>query len=220
MEHSGQFTGALLCNFGQRVGVFARNTVCSIRDVLQRESAVAYFKTLVDDALEHQRVEADELTSFYVVQLLASFLRRPGDGSVEPPRALCLVEALASDGVHQRATLRRVGDMALFVSGFFSDSLRRKPVGVSYYTAIGCAAYGALSRNDTDTFSPAFAELSRRFVRFVDVLSEVSERTGHTVSDSDLLRLYERWLTTGSVRARKRLIQHGLVPEVPSGRLH
>ena len=45
--------------------------------VFRRESAVEYFKELVDDALARQRVNAGELTSFYVVHLLASFVRRP-----------------------------------------------------------------------------------------------------------------------------------------------
>ena len=47
--------------------------------VFQRESAVEYFKDLVDRALTHQGVATQELTSFYVVQLLASFLQRPDE---------------------------------------------------------------------------------------------------------------------------------------------
>ncbi len=39
------------------------------------ESAVEYFKELVEAAVERQRLEADELTSFYVVNLLAGCVR-------------------------------------------------------------------------------------------------------------------------------------------------
>ena len=46
-------------------------------DALRRESAVEYFKELVEGALAHQRISAGELTSFYVVNLLTGFLQRP-----------------------------------------------------------------------------------------------------------------------------------------------
>ena len=45
--------------------------------VFRSESAVVYLKELVDDALARQHIAVGELTSFYVVHLLAGFLRRP-----------------------------------------------------------------------------------------------------------------------------------------------
>jgi hypothetical protein len=176
----------------------------------RRESALEYFKELVDEALVHQRIAAQELTTFYVVQLLAGFLQRPANESDEP-LAFQLARALESGGVQQRTSLKQIGDVSLFISGFFSDSLRRKLVDVDYYVNIGGVAYGTLSRRETDTLSPVFAELAENFVSFVDVLSEVSERSS-CASNSDLLRLYERWLKTGSVRSGQLLVQRGVVP--------
>jgi len=43
---------------------------------------------------------------------------------------------------------------------------------------------------------------------FVDVLSEVSERTSCS-SNTDLLRLYEKWLKTGSPRSGQLLVDPG-----------
>lgn len=187
--------------------------------VFRGESAIEYFKALVDDALVHQRISAGELTSFYVVQLLATFLQRPADDD-GAPLALKLAHALEADGAQQRSSLRQVGDQSLFVSGFFSDSLRRKLVDVDYYAAIGGCAYSALSRYETDAFSPAFAELARKFGDFVDVLGEVSERT-LCASNADLLRLYEKWLKTGSRRSGMLLVERGVVPNasIPHGRI-
>jgi hypothetical protein len=181
--------------------------------VFRRESAVAYFKELVDGALMHQGLETQELTAFYVVHLLTSFLQRPagGNDAEETPLAVRLAQALESGGIRQRASLKHIGDVALFVSGFFSDSLNRKLVDVDYYVSIGGCAYNALSRVETDTFSPVFAELGTKFVGFVDVLSEVSERTSCS-SNADLLRLYEKWLKTGSRRSGQLLIERGVVP--------
>jgi hypothetical protein len=181
--------------------------------VFRRESAVEYFKELVDGALTHQGLEAQELTAFYVVQLLTSFLQRPvaGDDADATPLAFRLAQALECGGIRQRASLKHIGDVALFVSGFFSDSLNRKLVDVDYYVSIGGCAYSALSRVESDTFSPVFAELGTKFVGFVDVLSEISERTSCS-SNVDLLRLYEKWLKTGSRRSGQLLVERGVVP--------
>src|SRR6185295_9271429 len=128
-----------------------------------------------------------ELTAFYVVQLLANFMQRPsaGNDAEGVPLALRLAHALETGGTRQRASLKRIGDCALFVSGFFSDSLNRKLVDVDYYISIGGCAYSALSRVETDTFASVFAELGEKFVGFVDVLSEISERTSCS-SNADL----------------------------------
>lgn len=179
---------------------------------LQRESVVEYFKQLVDEALAHQRLAVQELTAFYVVQLLAGFLQRPVDEIAEP-LALQLARAFESGGAKQRSSLRQIGDVSLFVSGFFSDSLRRKLVDASYYASIGGVAYGALSRRETDTLSPVFAELAGNFVSVADILAEVSERSSCS-SNSDLLRLYERWLKTGSARSSHLLVERGVVPNL------
>jgi hypothetical protein len=179
--------------------------------VVRRESAVEYFKQLVEEALAHQRIAAQELTAFYVVQLLAGYLQqREGEDSTEP-LALKLARAREAGGFEQRTTLRQIGDTSLFVSGFFSDSLRRKLVDVDYYVSIGGYAYNALSRQETDALSPVFAELASKFGGFVDVLSEVSERSSCS-SNSDLLRLYEKWLKTGSARSGQLLVERGVVP--------
>jgi hypothetical protein len=180
--------------------------------VVRRESAAEYFKELVEGALAHQRISAGELTSFYVVNLLTGFLQQPADADAEAkPLAVRLVEAFGAAGMRQRDSLKQIGDLSLFMSGFFADSLQRKLVDVDYYVSIGGRAYTALSRYEADAFSPVFAELAENFIGFVDVLSEVSERTACT-SNSDLLRLYERWLKTGSRRSGQLLAERGVVP--------
>jgi hypothetical protein len=94
--------------------------------------------------------------------------------------------------------------------------LRRKLVDVDYYVTLGGYAYGSLGRSDRDRWASVFAELSDKFVNFVDVLSEVSERSGLT-SNTDLLRLYEKWLRTGSRRNGTLLVQLGIVPNAAIG---
>ena len=180
--------------------------------VVRRESASEYFKELVEGALAHQRIAAGELTSFYVVNLLTGFLQRPADED-DAPLAFRLAEALDAAGMRQRTSLKQIGDLSLFMSGFFADSFERKLVDVDYYVSIGGTAYTVLSRSETDTFSSVFAELADNFVGFVDVLSEVSERASCS-SNADLLRLYGRWLKTGSPRCGRLLVERGVVPNL------
>jgi hypothetical protein len=185
-------------------------------DPLFREQTPAeYFKTLVESALSRQHLRTTELTEYYLVDLLCRFVRPdrriPFSDDTGEPLALRLRRALESGGMEQRARLRNLGDFSLFTTGFFSDSLNRKAVDVDYYVAMGEYAYGSLGRRDTDAFGEVFTELARKFVAYMDVLADISERTG-AAGSSDVLRLYERWLRTGSTRDGQRLVDRGVVP--------
>jgi hypothetical protein len=189
------------------------------RPLLHDQAPAEYFKELVDQALARQHVEAGQLTAYYLVNLLCQYVRldsrtRSHD---EEPLAIQLTRALQTGGSEQRARLRDLGDFSLFTSGFFSDSLRRRPVDVDYYVSMGEYAYGSLSRRDEDRFAEVFGELARRFVGYMDVLADVSERTAVT-SSADLLRLYEKWLRTGSSRDGKKLVDRGIVPNASIGK--
>lgn len=181
------------------------------------ESPTEYFRELVEAAFQHQHLAAGELTSFYLVNLLTGFVRVDGTPSADAePLGLRLAEALQSAGVRQRDGLRRVGDHSLFISGFFSDSLNRRLVDVDYYIQLGERAYGSLARQGDDTLAEVFDELAAKFTAFVDVLGEVSERTALT-SNTDLLRLYEKWVRTRSRRSGDLLASRGIVPNASVG---
>jgi hypothetical protein len=185
--------------------------------LVRHESPMEYFKELVESALARQRVDVDGQTAFYVVNLLAGFAAgRPTAVPDEEPLALVLARALATGGSRQRAELRRVGDLSLFLSGFFSESLGRKLVDVDYYAKLGGYAYGSLSRVEHDQFATVFGELARKFAAFVDVLNEVSERSS-IANNGDMLRLYEKWLRTGSRRDGELLVRQGIVPNASVG---
>lgn len=182
------------------------------------QTATEYFRELVESALLHQRLQTDAQTAYYLVNLLIGYVHvgPPQAALDEEPLAMRLGQALNAGGPARRKFLRQVGDASLFVSGYFSDSLRRKLVDVDYYAAVGGYAYASLSRLERDTFSPIFAELADKFIEFVDVLAEVSDRAGLT-SNTDLLRLYEKWLRTGSRRDGELLAERGIVPNASIG---
>ncbi len=178
-----------------------------------------FFKALVEESLQRQHVQASELTSYYLVDLLCRFVRPDRTPFYEPQGealAFRLKRALESGGLEQRARLRNLGDASLFMCGFFSDSLRRSAVDVDYYVSMGEYAYGSLSRREQDAFGEVFAELCRRFVPFMDVLAEISQQTGVS-RDSTTMRIYERYLRTGSPRDAQLLAERGIAPNASIG---
>lgn len=189
------------------------------RPILREQTPAEYFKELVSSALARQHLQAADLTEYYLVNLLCQYVRLDGLAETEhgEPLAVRLARALQSDGSEQRARLRSLGDFSLFMTGFFSESFARRVVDVDYYVSMGEYAYGSLSRREVDAFSEVFAELARKFVGFTDVLADISERTA-LARHTDLLRLYEKWLRTGSDRDGQRLIERGIVPNSSVGK--
>ena len=189
--------------------------------LLREQTAAEFFKDHIESVLARQRLQARGLTSYYLVDLLCRFTRPdtriPFNDDHHAPLALRLKRALEAGGAEQRVRLRNLGDFSLFMSGFYSDSLRRRAVDVDYYVSMGEFAYSRLATRDEDAFGEVYAELGRKFVPFMDVLSEISERTGNT-SARDVLRLYERWLRTGSLRAGQQLAEQGITPNSAIGK--
>jgi hypothetical protein len=179
--------------------------------LFRSESPTEFFRELVESAMQNQRVSAHELTSFYVVNLLAGFVHGDSQQGGDQPLGARFVRALQTAGMAQRDGLRSVGDQSLFITGFFADSLNRRLVDVDYYIHLGELAYRSLARHGDRTFGDVFDELSDKFTTFVDVLGEVSERTS-IASNADVLRLYEKWVRTGSRRSGDLLAARGIVP--------
>ena len=179
-----------------------------------------YFKELVESAVSRQQLRASELTTYYLVDMLCRFMqpdkRIPFGDDAGEPLAFRLGRALDSGGFEKRARLRNLGDFSLFMSGFFSDSFNRRSVDVDYYVSIGEYAYGSLSRRDADAFGEVFSELARKFVLYMDVLADVSDQSG-VRSSQEVLRLYEKWLRTGSPRDCQRLADRGITPNTSVG---
>jgi hypothetical protein len=181
--------------------------------LVRSESPAEYFKELVESALEHQHVAVGDLTAFYLVNLLAGFVHfdQCATSAPDEPLGVRLARALQAGGSRQRDGLREVGDLSLFISGFFADSLTRSLVDVDYYIQLGECAYGSLARRGDPALGDVFDELAGKFSKCVDVLSEVSERSALT-SNSDVLRLYEKWMRTRSRRSGDLLVERGIVP--------
>lgn len=182
-----------------------------------------YFRESVDSAIGNQGVAVDPHAAHYVVNLLTLFSRSEdfyedqGDNYGLKPLALMLADAVdAPTAAERNFFLQRIGDVALFIAGFFADSLAHRLVDIDYYIHMGGNAYGSLSDEMRGTargraFCDVYRELALKFQVVVDVLNEVRDGA-RASSDLDVLRTYEIWLRTGSRRAAALLRQHGVVP--------
>lgn len=173
-----------------------------------------FFYELVSKALCSQKVSASKTVEAYLVNLLSQFLSADLlKESESAPLAEQYHHAAISPPDEQRSILRQLGDYSLYVSGFFSESLNRKIVDIDYYIAMGERAYGHLSGlHRENVMQKMFGELSKKFPRLVDVLTEVSNSTQILTEHTNILRIYEKWIRTRSDRLKALLAQHGLIP--------
>ncbi len=191
-----------------------------------------FFRDTLHGALERQRLAVEDQTEHYVVNLLTLFARsealyeRTPEGTRLKPLVVMLTEALEAPSAGDRHRgLQRLGDVSLFVAGFFAHSFARKLIDIDYHIAMGGRAYAsladALARGRSRVLAQVFAELAAKFQPLVDALNEVSE-TSYTHSDKDILRLYEVWLKTGSARSYQILKRLGVEPTraAPSALAH
>jgi hypothetical protein len=182
-----------------------------------------FFRDSLDSAMAANQVVIDDHAAHYVVNLLTLFARsedfyEPGpEGPQLRPLALMLSDALEASNTDERNfALQRLGDVSLFVAGFFADGLRTAAVDVDYYVRMGGGAYHSLAGSLRGTlrgraFGDVFDELGSKFGSVVDVLHEVRE-SARSNSDEDAMRLYELWFKTGSERARRLLQAMGIHP--------
>ena len=189
-------------------------------ELVRDETPMEFFREQLERAMEHQKVSTSAFTEYYLVNLLSACvhgeLPPPEPGFDETPLAVLYIRAVQATRTERTRLLRTMGDTALFVSGFFADSLSRGLVDLGYYKAMGGHAYARLSREDSalGVGSTVFSELSGRFCEFADVLAEVSE-TSSLGTNKSVLRLYERWVQTGSRRAAALLAERGISPVLP-----
>lgn len=198
--------------------------------IVEASSMEFFFHGCISDTVSTRKIKVCEETIVYLTHLLAQFSRsqrffsNDKNGIGLQPLALLYTSALASQNdTEKKELLKRLGDLALFVSGWFAQGLERKNISLDYYIEMGELAYQWLgeahdvsSRNRA--LAETFSDLSQYFSEFVDVLNEI-HLTMEGSSNEDLLRIYELWLRTGSkkvaelLRTRGIEVNHGMISQ-------
>lgn len=187
-----------------------------------------FFHDVVDDAMRKKQLTATEAAEYYLVSLLTDFARPDARSceAMERPLTLLLDEALHAPGPERFERLRVLGDGVLYVSGFFAPHLETRGVEVRYVTSLGARAYdsaGKMLRGASSDGAPdLFFELAENFDRFAELLTAVAEKLSLAAAPSSvgILKMYERWLKTGSESLGSELLEHGVLPVRGAGGLH
>lgn len=194
-------------------------------------SITEYFQEIVTDAIRSRRVEATEAASQYIVGLLVSFAHpdEESGSTFERPLTFQLQEALEATGAERFRRLRSLGDGVLYALGFFGDHIDGRGVDRGYVVCVGSTAYKAAAstlarpaRSAVGEVPDVLVELAEKFDRFANVLSDVADGSlaSGARDDGSVVKLYERWLRTGSTRLAHELGTHGLVPGRGAGGLN
>ncbi len=186
-----------------------------------------FFEGELRQVLQKHRVDAGEESVDYLVELLLRYMESKNffvqneEGKLEDNFLVDLYsEYIVADTQKKRLVLQRLGDVCLLVSGFFAESVTRKLTDLQYYFGMGGSAYQQLSLlQNTSRSRKLYLELSKKFRPFSNALGEMSERTG-VQSNKDILRLYERWVVTGSERLREKLSEHGIKTPIANKNRH
>lgn len=192
-----------------------------------------FFRTVVDDTIRSHGYEATDAAETYVVALLVDYAKPDplSEEALSRPLTLLLDEALHAVGHERFERLRTLGDGVLYVSGFFGDHLAQRGVETSYTSVLGARAYdsaaqmlrsGATAAADPAAAPDLFKELAGKFRMFVDLLKNVADALQANAANTPtaMVRIYERWLKTGSAPLAEALAARGMVPTRGNGMLH
>lgn len=190
--------------------------------IVEAASVESFFHQSLTDSVSSQNVEVCDETVVYLTQLLTHYVRSDQlfeqdeeDGmQIKPLAVLYCNAAAATDHKTRRSHLKKLGDLALFLSGWFADNLERGRVGTRYYIQMGECAYDWLSESCGSSvrervFSRIFQDMAEHFTELRDVIAEIHMSVDKR-SDSDLLGLYELWQRSGSTRAAELLRAEGI----------
>lgn len=186
-----------------------------------------FFYDLVREAVQNQGINIIPETEYYLVQLLYRFSKI--EEGTENSNLICKDEALvcmlgrAVEANRETSIqiLKHLGDLALYIAGYFPESLSRKLIDIDYYVQMGGTAYGSVSAMTPQPhIQSLFQQLSDRFCSWVDILGEVSAQTQFHRSEQDLLKIYDLWNRTGSRHALNLLQKEGIVPHKGNDKSH
>jgi hypothetical protein len=186
-----------------------------------------YFREVVSEAIKGREVKASPASETYLVQLLSDFAKPTQETSspLTEPITFLLRDAMNASGSERFRRLQTLGDGVLYGVGFFG--VRLQDPDKRYLVHVGSTAYGhaaqMLRTNNGVAAGPdVLDELARKFGGFVEVLSYVSDwvMAQSARGEEGLVKLYERWLRTGSGVIERSLGEQGLVVQKNPGGLH
>jgi hypothetical protein len=148
-----------------------------------------YFRNIIADSANKKNIVLCEEIEFYMVNLMYEFidpqksLRTTSKlDFFDTPLAFKLKEALEAPPEKQFSLYKSLGDISLYMSGYFQEYFNTKTYDHSYCISMGSQAYfhiAAISktRHKDKDFYLLYKKLSEQFPDMVEIMSLVSEQT-------------------------------------------
>lgn len=205
--------------------------ICAIKGKAEGESRELigssndYFFGIVEEAILSRKIETSPIVTKYISDLLTHYVTADnlfaesasGKKTQQTLAELYLRAGNAVDNRERIELLKRTGDQALYISGFFGDSLNRKIVDIDYYVNMGCSAYDTLAKAIREvSFTMVYKEIAKKFVQFMDALSYISQKVMPQQRDN-LLMLFSKSATVCSSLAQEGLAERGLLTVPTTG---
>lgn len=177
-----------------------------------------YFRQTLKDALDERKIATFPFVESYLVEILEHYIlsanlyeeSQANGKKTQKTLAETMLMAASAPPRVRFDLLKGMGDRALYISGFFGDSLQRKIVDIDYYMEMGASAYASLSKEiEEDTFAKLYHEIAHKFNLFVDAFHLMSRKTIQHDSEN-IMRLMEVYSLTGSGVAQDILVEKGI----------
>ncbi len=116
--------------------------------------------------------------------LSEEFFQREEDGRIrEKILGKMLLETSHMPLPQRKRSLREVGDLSMFICGYFAESLNNKLVDLSYYQSLGKSAYNQLDNYVPDYFEvPSFYE---NLSQFFDIVTHLMNHVNYMVQNNN-----------------------------------
>ena len=168
----------------------------------------AFFKEILDTAIEKRRVEISQKVAFYLLDILRLGLKK--DLRFDAETTIKRYEA--AFGSMEPESFRAIGDSALIIAGIWWQSLSRKILDIDFYIKLGRLSYQREAEKQKN-LTELFEELSENFDKSVNILMEATRCISEAnMTNRDLLRIYEVWLETHNAFLEEKLRSYGINP--------
>lgn len=184
----------------------------STRQPLSPAGLADYFRTQLKRTAD-QPPQDD--TCWYLGNLLERFSRNDALFSYHNghrgirPLALLYGDALEAGNRRERCLiLRQLGDLALFLGALFPGHYARRGIQRDYFIGMGSGAYDYLADNALQQ-RHVFAELAGSFASILELVARACQRS-RRYSATEIMALYQRWLSSGNLAEAELLTQLGI----------
>lgn len=189
-------------------------------------------KEILRDSISELNIKENYFLEEYLGGLLVTFLTLPTKEdlikkgtftkyhiTLEDLEGIYTIEHLEAINNNDSFLLAKLGDITLFMTGFFPERLTRKNMSLGYYIDLGKAAYINAGNNQKEkALADIYINLAHRFTDYRNVLEHIDKKSmverynKENLTPNEIVQLLDLWYYSGNKLALKRLNKLGITP--------